>query len=164
MNLRPFEDELLRICNKIILTLIKKGVNREDAKDIVQTSVVKLLEANLSIHADSLQAWLYRVSFNQYYSQYQRGKTFNRLLEQYIVPRLFMPTEADFDSANLYQALATLEETELNLVLLKYVENMSYRELAIVFGKSEETLKTESYRIRKKLQQKIKEMDANDGR
>lgn len=57
-----------------------------------------------------------------------------------------------------------LKEEEFNIVLLKYVEKLSYKELSIIFNRSEDVLKTETYRIRKKLKKKIKELENYDDR
>ena len=46
MKWHGYEKELVHISNQIIATLIKKGVQPEDAKDIVQSSLLKLFEFN----------------------------------------------------------------------------------------------------------------------
>ena len=162
MKLDYYENELLEISNKVIATMIKKGVMVEDAKDIVQSSILKLLEFNGSIPFDSLQAWLYRVSFNHYYTEYNRYQKLKEIEEIYLKPKLFEIEETEFDESFLLEALLRLKETEFNLILLKYIEKLSYKELSIIFDKSEEVLKTESYRIRKTLKKIIQELKEND--
>lgn len=164
MKLNRYETELIAMSNKIISTLIKKGVNPEDAKDIIQDSLLKLLELNGSISFDSIQAWLYRVSFNQYYTDYNRYRTLNDIKEKYLKPELLQVQKEEFDEGNLYQALLSLDEESFNLILLKYIEKLSYKELSIIFNKSEEVLKTECYRIRKKLKKRLLEMEKDDER
>lgn len=83
-----YEKELVHISNQIIATLIKKGVQPEDAKDIVQSSLLKLFEFNHDISFDSLKSWLYRVSFNQFYTEYNRYKLMNSIKEKYLIPEL----------------------------------------------------------------------------
>lgn len=162
MKWNAHEKELVSISNKIIATLIKKGVNGEDAKDIVQTSLLKLFELQDSISLDSIQGWLYRVSFNQFYTAYNRDNKFNELKEKYLIPELKQLEKDEFDEEYLFKALISLEEEEFNLILLKYIENLSYKELEIIFNQPDETLKKRAQRIRKKLKMIIKEMEKHD--
>ena len=164
MKWHGYEKELVHISNQIIKKKIKKGVQPEDAKDIVQSSLLKLFEFNHDISFDSLKSWLYRVSFNQFYTEYNRYKLMNSIKEKYLIPELKQIEKEAFDETYLLQALLDLKEEEFNIVLLKYIEKLSYKELSIIFNRSEDVLKTETYRIRKKLKKKIKELENYDDR
>ena len=88
----------------------------------------------------------------------------NSIKEKYLIPELKQIEKEAFDETYLLQALLDLKEEEFNIVLLKYIEKLSYKELSIIFNRSEDVLKTETYRIRKKLKKKIKELENYDDR
>lgn len=54
-----------------------------------------------------------------------------------------------------------LSEREVNLLLMKYEQNFSIREIAFILERPAESLKTELYRARKKLKKHYLEKEAD---
>ena len=59
------------------------------------------------------------------------------------------------DRLDLYQALDTLSPDEKSLIILKYFEDRSFREISSILNLPESTVKTRLYRIIGKLRTAI---------
>ena len=72
-------------------------------------------------------------------------------------PRLFLATKYssrdshDQAEAEMRQSLSRLSDEERDMVSLKYMAGMKYREIGEVLGKSEEAVKTRAFRSLKKM-------------
>lgn len=62
MKLNQYEQYLFDLANEIVKFLVKNGSSVEDAQDIAQESIIKLLEIDNIIPPEKLRSWLYKVS------------------------------------------------------------------------------------------------------
>ncbi|WP_240495861.1 sigma factor [Thermoanaerobacterium sp. PSU-2] len=69
-----FEDFLIDKMAIIYKYLIKIGASYEDAEDIVQDTICKVVEYVDSINTDDIYPWLFKVSINKYYNLYNRKR------------------------------------------------------------------------------------------
>ena len=83
----------------------------------------------------------------------------NQKKYEFIVPDDTLPArEEDLsvdDRLDLYQALNTLQPDERTLIILKYFEDRSFREIAETLKLPESTVKTRLYRIIGKLKSAV---------
>lgn len=152
MKLNQYEQYLFDLTNEIIKFLVKNGSSIEDAQDIVQESVVKLLEFDNIIPPEKIRGWLYKVSLNNFYNLYKRKKAYQDIINRYFYTDFDIEI-IDEDFSTLYASLEELSNKEINLLLMKYEQKLSFKEIGFILNRPEESLKTELYRARKKLKE-----------
>lgn len=150
MKLDEYEQYLFQLTNELVRFLVKNGASIQDAQDTVQDALIKLLKIDNIIPAEKIRSWLYKTSLNLYYNLYNRNKKYNELIEKYFVSD-FELMEEELDYSILYRALQRLSENDRQLLLMKYEENLSMKEIAAILDRPEASLKTELYRSRNRL-------------
>lgn len=150
MKLDEYEEYLFCLSNELIKFLVKNGANIEDAQDIVQEAIIKLLKIDNIIPADKIKSWLYQVSINLYYNLYNRKKKYNDIINRYFTSD-FEIEEFISDYSLLYKSLEKMKDKDRNLLLMKYEQGLSLSEIAIILNRPVGSLKTELYRARNRL-------------
>ncbi|MGX7195992.1 RNA polymerase sigma factor [Enterococcus olivae] len=154
------EEYLLRTANELIAYLRKIGARLPDAQDIAQETLLKILEIETEIPPDKVHAWMFRVGTNLYFNLYKQTKRRQEILERDF-PRI--PEEWSSYNEQLFIALNQLDLKAATVLILKYSEERSMKEMAFLLGRPESSLKTELYRARKKLKKILEEL-TEDGR
>ena len=139
---------------KKILSLIYKyllsiGSSKEDAEDIIQDTFIKTYE-NIDMLIDgNLKAWMFKVSLNKFYSLYKKSKSNILLTDQ-----LLFSIRSDFEissidnSIDINNVLSHLNESQKNLLILKYSFGLSYSDISKLLNINESSAKTLCYRAR----------------
>lgn len=130
----------------------------EDRKDLVQEIIIQLWKA-FSKYDERyrISTWMYRISLNVAISFYRKGRKslHSPLTESVIaVPAEEDQTEQEENVRLLYQFIGELDELNKALMLL-YLEDNSYREMAEVLGISESNVATKIGRIKEKLRKRF---------
>ncbi|MEG0285937.1 MULTISPECIES: sigma-70 family RNA polymerase sigma factor [Vagococcus] len=163
MKLNHYEQYLFELSNEIIKFLVKNGSSIEDSQDIVQEAIIKLLEIDNVIPSEKIRSWLYKVALNSFYNLYKRKKRYDEIIERYFHTD-FDITIVEADYSILYASLEELSSKEVNLLLMKYEQKLSFKEIGFILNRPEESLRTELYRARKKLKAiYLKKEDENYG-
>ncbi|MCH7322768.1 RNA polymerase sigma factor [Solibacillus sp. MA9] len=159
--------EIYRKQAKLIYYYLKKnGCSHEDAEDIVHESYTKFIAYSSSVPSDKALSYIFTISMNEFKKLLRkRGK------EQSI----------SIDDAHFWNNFANDQDTELSvltnemnheialvldriqeifkqLLLLKYELELSYKEIALLLGMKEETVRTYLFRARKEFQKKWREL------
>lgn len=161
MKLSQYEKYLFELSNEIIKFLVKNGSSIEDSQDIVQESIVKLLEVDNMIPPEKIRSWLYKVSLNSFYNLYKRKQKYQEIINRYFHSD-FDIKEIKEDYSILYSALEELSFKEVNLLLMKYEQRLSLKDISFILNRPQGSLKTELYRARKKLKAIYLEKEANN--
>lgn len=151
MKIDDYEKQLLAIINELIGYLIKTGANEQDAQDVAQETIVKILEIDIVLPPEKIRPWIFRVGINLYINLYNRQKRYQEILTIHFNPKLEQMAEVDY--SQLYNGLSKLDLKSVNLLLMKYDQEMSLEEMAFILDRPKESLKTELYRARQKLKQ-----------
>lgn len=156
VNIKGYEAQLAKIAQELIFYLMKAGATKDDAQDISQEAFVKLLETELLLPPDKMRAWMYRVAITRYYDLYSRKQRYQQLLAENFFTA---PTWSDLvlPDSGLSTALAKLTTEEGLLILMRYEENLSIKEMARILHLKEGALKTQLFRIRQKLKTFLEE-------
>ena len=135
--------------------LIKIGCHHADAEDIVQDTLLKAVIHLEAIDLEKISAWLFTVALNQYYDLCRKRKRFPpaslELGEN--IPAVDLPEKYVLDNEKHQQVtrvLSSLNPIYKNLLILKYIIGLSYREIAEIIDIKEQTLKTYLDRARQK--------------
>lgn len=130
--------------------------NRDDALDIVSDTVYKAyVSINKLKEPSHFSTWLTRILINSALDHLRLNKrvlvTDQELLRENAEPR---NREALLD---LYQAIDALNEKERAVVILKYLEDMTLEQVALVLHCPIGTVKTYLHRALKELRLELKE-------
>jgi RNA polymerase sigma-70 factor, ECF subfamily len=146
--------------------------NPEDAKDITHMAFVKAWQNLKSFRIDSsFYTWIYRIAMNQAIDHARRNKrrkttAFDEavgardedgtMLEQHHIDGPAKALARKELQERIYAALDELSEDAREVILLREVEGLSYKEIADSMGIPEGTVMSRLFYARKKLQAILK--------
>lgn len=150
-----FSPACMRLAMRMLL-------NRQDAEDATQETFVRAYRA---LHryrdTDTFHTWLFQILVNRCRSMLARERRWamlvvpdDRALEQAVAPRQQTGELRD----ELGRALASLPTEQREAFLLKHVEMLSYKEMAVVTGARIPALKMRVKRACERLQSLLEEV------
>lgn len=158
MDNETLEQLLLDEVKVVFKYLIKMGASKEDAEDVVQDTLYKVLKNLDAIHQDKIRAWFFKVAINSYYNLYGKKKRSNEYIEA--LPNIEFFAESVEDQMvskernnEIYKALDLLKPSYKNLLVLKYFMDLPYKDIADILEMSETKVKVYLYRARNKLKE-----------
>ena len=129
--------------------LLSIGASKEDAEDIIQDTFIKTYE-NIDILINgNLKAWMFKVSLNKFYTIYKKSKS-----NIFLSDELLSNIKGDFEISNIDNSidinnvLSHLNESQRNLLILKYNLGLSYSDISKLLNINESSAKTLCYRAR----------------
>ena len=129
--------------------LIARGCDRELAYDLLAETFARFIQI-ICRDPSSPKALLYRIAINLHIDHLRK----QRPCEEIQNPLAITGDDADLEQlVHVRQILATLQETEQNLLLMRYWVGMTYREIAQVLNKPEGTVRRQSAELLNSLQQ-----------
>ncbi|UOQ92889.1 RNA polymerase sigma factor [Halobacillus shinanisalinarum] len=140
--------------NFIYRYLRKLNVSHEDAEDIAQETAYKFLQYFDSIKTPKIRSWLIRVALNFHHDQYRKTSRVKldlredqvRTLSKDLPEEILLSYEQRFE---IEDVLAKLQPSYRELLLLKYISELKYEEIADMLDMKIGTVKTSSFRARK---------------
>jgi len=120
--------------------------NKEDALDVVQNAICTALEKCDSIrNPEALKTWLYRVVVNESLQLLRKGK------REIALDPAAMPEEAYWDGPlediqEIYTEVQNLPPSMKTIIILRFYEELSLKEIAQVTGLNINTVKSRLYR------------------
>lgn len=128
--------------------------NSEDANDVTQDVLMKLLNTELEFESDShIKNWLIRVTINQCKMQFRAPWRRNENIEDYAELLGFEQKEY----IDLFTAVMNLDKKYRVPILLFYYEDYSTAQIAKALGIAESTVSTRLSRAKAKLKSALKE-------
>ena len=141
-------------------------VQGEEVEDIVEIVFLKVWEniKQYKPQQKSFSAWVFRIAHNLVIDHYRSAK--DKLYEELSIdlPDLdrqhnpIKSTQNRFDNAVLKQALVKLKKQYHDIILYKFVNELSNREIAEILGKSEGSLRILQFRALKALRKELEEL------
>ncbi|MCB1045106.1 MAG: RNA polymerase sigma factor [Acidobacteria bacterium] len=138
--------------------------HRDDAHDLAQEIFVRVYKhLNSYDGSSSFQAWLFALARNCCIDRIRRNKVRSRFMAHVDEEAEFtcpQPTPQDLTETNnhrsmLQRALATLSEQSREMIVLKEIQGLKFREIADMLGIPEGTAKSRSGRARLDLAQAL---------
>jgi RNA polymerase sigma-70 factor (ECF subfamily) len=148
-----YEPSLLRYIKRITL------LDDDQAKDILQESFIKIWVNLKDFNPNmKLSSWIYRIVHNQTVSAWRKNKSFGKDKNMKLKDNLFADFPIDSETIEDKERKDTLTHEVLELLPLKYksilvlkfLENMSYEEISDVLRMPEGTVATRINRAKKK--------------
>jgi RNA polymerase sigma factor (sigma-70 family) len=135
----------------------------ESRKDLAQEIFIQLWKSHGSYNGQyKLSTWIYRIALNVAISFYRRGKkhVHSALTESAIdiADESEHPQETENNISLLHQFIDELDELHKALMIL-YLDNNSYKDIAEVLGISETNVATKISRIKQKLKEKFENIN-----
>jgi len=125
--------------------------NQHLAEDITQETFLRFFESSSYRDTGRPLAYLYTVARNLCIDEFRKVHT--EELKEEIVQNGF--EDAVVEKENLHQAMATLSKEEQELILLRYVNEVSFADLSKMYEKSRFALYRELSKITNKLERRI---------
>ena len=144
--------DMLRSYNRIIYKVASFYADENTTlDDLYQDVVLNLWKAFPNFRKESqLSTWIYRIALNTCVSFYRNSKRRPVCVE--ITPEIKAYTEENEVVAELYACINRLGKLERALILL-YLEDRPYKEIAEIMGITPTNVSTKINRIKEKLKQ-----------
>lgn len=161
-NRRAFKklfDHYSDYAHRLAFTITK---NRYDASDVVQETFIKIFRYAHTFDLEQpFQPWFYRILVNEAKRLFQQ-RSKNAIQMEVEKIEFFHQTPNVTAENRLDLALDQLSEDERVILVLKYVENFTEKELATMLELNINTVKTRLYRARQKLKSIMERIDQHE--
>jgi len=165
MSQIEFNNRLQHIERSIKYFALSLTANPEDAKDLVQETMLKaLVNRDKFVNPDNLKAWVYTIMKNIFINQYRRKvrskTTFDDTNDQYFLNRFDEPSDRDPDteySINEIQKSINNLEDEYKVPFTMHNDGYKYKEIADELAIPIGTVKSRIFFSRKKLMESLKD-------
>lgn len=135
----------------------------QDVEDLVEIAFIKVFENKNSFNPkkSSFGTWLYNIARNTVIDFYRTKKDTDEIPESMSETggqELKDKVDGGINSALLKEALSKVSEKHRELVIFRFIEELSYAEVASILKKKEGTIRVMQYRALNELQDVLKEM------
>ena len=158
-----FQHDILPLKNIIFRTALRIVLNKDEAEDIVQDTLVKLWQTRETLgNVNSLEALAVTMARNLALDR--KGKMDNRVMSLKPEKHDFMDSAATSPDSQLmaYEATTFVQDTinglpekQRTIIQLRDIEGKSYKEIAAVLNITESDVKVTLFRARSTLKEKI---------
>ena len=156
------------VCVRVRRYFLLRGLDTATAEDLTQNVFVKVYrDAGELRDPDRFYGWLFAIARNEMISYWRRESgpekvEFEPLSERHVNTQ---GAEPDVLSAmRIKELLNALDPAERDLVVLRFVEGLSYEELAVALKLPLGTIKWRIFNARKKLSRTISALPARESR
>jgi len=136
------------------------------ADDVLQTVWLKVLPGIRQLRRpDVFRAWLYRVARNEAFQQFRRNKQLAEIEVAEQVPEPADETEDGFsktDATRVHTALAELSPAHREVLVLRFLEDLSYQEMASIVGCELGTIRSRLHHAKRALRRVLEERNNDD--
>jgi RNA polymerase sigma-70 factor, ECF subfamily len=158
-----YQDKLLRYIMRI------SGVGRDEAQDILQDVFLKAYRNLNSFNPDlKFSSWIYRITHNQVISHYRKRQArpqglnwdFNEQVLAALASDIELNGQIDLMilKEHIDQALERIDPKYREVLMLRFLDEKDYREIADIIKKPMGTVATLLNRAKKQLRLHLKEL------
>jgi RNA polymerase sigma-70 factor (ECF subfamily) len=145
-----------------IFRYIRKRVDEEEsAQDITSSVFVKALCGlnKFEFRGVSFSSWLFRIAKSELYQSFRDKKAKNtiRIETANITDKVddFFDDHLEYNKQKLLKSMSQLNDTELQLIEMRYFEKRSFKEIGEFLGITENNAKVKTFRSLQKLRKKF---------
>ena len=161
-----FQNDVLPLKNKLFRLALRITLNREEAEDVVQDTLIKVWNArDRWQELDSIEAYSLTIARNLSLDRIKKMDNQNDSLEEQTVERLdsaSTPSEQMIqkDKLNIVRNMINeLPEKQRSCLQLRDIEGKAYKEIADILGITEEQVKVNIFRARQTVKQRFQQFD-----
>lgn len=165
-DLRRFEPLYKRYHRTIFLFVFKRVTDEETAADLTAQVFLKAMQnlGSYTFRGLPFSAWLYRIAINEVNQLYRREKQARVVsIETTQLGELFEELDGRKDDdgvAKLVKTLERLKPEELEWIELRFFEKTPFKEIAELYGITENNAKVKMYRLLGKMKKWMEEVQA----
>ncbi|GAB4346555.1 MAG: RNA polymerase sigma factor [Flammeovirgaceae bacterium] len=159
-----FTEIMHRYQERIYWLIRKMVLTHEDADDLTQDVFVKVYHKLNEFKGNAqLYTWLYRIAVNHTLTFIEREKRKiyfedNEMLEQMLSEKIEQEMDNDAEEMDklLQLAISNLPEKQRIVFLMRYYDEMEYKQISEILGTSEGSLKASYHHAVKKIEEFVK--------
>lgn len=163
-----FQNDVLPLKNKLFRLALRITLNREEAEDVVQDTMIKVWNARDRWHElDSIEAYSLTIARNLSLDRIKKMDNQNDSLEEQATERLdetsSTPSERMIqkDKLNIVRNIINeLPEKQRSCLQLRDIEGKSYKEIADILSITEDQVKVNIFRARQTVKQRFQQFDS----
>lgn len=147
---------------RIFLFIFKRMADEDTAADVTAQAFLKAMTniQKFSFQGVPFSAWLYRIALNEVNMHYRQDKSqLHESAEKSQLADILEETDENVNEELLQQlakSLETLSSEDMQLISLRFFEELSFKEVADIVGITENNAKVKVYRILEKIKKKLK--------
>jgi RNA polymerase sigma-70 factor (ECF subfamily) len=169
-DLNAFDEIVKRHHAKIYNLACRLLGNLEDAADATQETFIEAYKSIKSFkYKSKFSTWLYRVALNTCHQQIRKSESRKRTLTAFADNFKFLNTEDGIETPDktvlkneqerlLQAAIDKLPDKQRQVIVLFYIHDLKYREIAEILGCPEGTVASRLNTAIKNLQPKLKDL------
>ena len=138
---------------KFILSLSKNTYIAEDVMQSTFLSAIKSLD-KFKGHS-SVKTWLIGIAKNEYYT-YRRKNPLSNSLEDVGANNFIYKEEYNHNYNTVINEISKLDETNKEIAILRLINDLTFKEIGVITGKSENYCRVSFFRIKKKIGEVLK--------
>lgn len=160
-NKQAYSHIINKYKNQLYATILGMTRNPHDAQDLVQEAFIKVYyQLGKYDNRGSFASWIYRVAINHCMDEFRKKRHIEvRMTEESMEKNLEHP-EVIFlkkeKNKQLELLMDTLPEDERMIILLRYVNELSYEEISELVDVPVSTVRNKLHRAKKKMRNTIK--------
>lgn len=162
-----FQNDVLPLKNKLFRLALRITLNREEAEDVVQDTLIKVWNArDRWLELDSIEAYSLTIARNLSLDRIKKMENQNDSLEEQNTERLdentSTPSERMIQKDKLdivRNIIDELPEKQRSCLQLRDIEGKSYQEIADILCITEDQVKVNIFRARQTVKQRFQQFD-----
>ena len=162
-----FQNDVLPLKNKLFRLALRITLNREEAEDVVQDTLIKVWnDRDRWQELDSIEAYSLTIARNLSLDRIKKMENQNDSLEEQNTERLdentSTPSERMIqkDKLNIVKNIIDeLPEKQRSCLQLRDIEGKSYKEIADILSITEDQVKVNIFRARQTVKQRFQQFD-----
>jgi RNA polymerase sigma factor (sigma-70 family) len=162
-----FQNDVLPLRNKLFRLALRITLNREEAEDVVQDTLIKVWNARDRWQEfDSIEAYSLTIARNLSLDRIKKMENQNDSLEEQNTERLdentSTPSERMIQKDKLdivRNIIDELPEKQRSCLQLRDIEGKSYKEIADILSITEDQVKVNIFRARQTVKQRFQQFD-----
>ena len=163
-----FQNDVLPLKNKLFRLALRITLNREEAEDVVQDTMIKVWNAcDRWQELDSIEAYSLTIARNLSLDRIKKMDNQNDSLEEQTTERLdetsSTPSERMIQKDKLdivRNIINELPEKQRSCLQLRDIEGKSYKEIADILSITEDQVKVNIFRARQTVKQRFQQFDS----
>lgn len=163
-----FQNDVLPLKNKLFRLALRITLNREEAEDVVQDTMIKVWNArDRWQELDSIETYSLTIARNLSLDRIKKMDNQNDSLEEQNTERLdetsSTPSERMIqkDKLNIVRNIINeLPEKQRSCLQLRDIEGKSYKEIADILSITEDQVKVNIFRARQTVKQRFQQFDS----
>jgi RNA polymerase sigma-70 factor (ECF subfamily) len=130
--------------------------DKDEAKDLVQESFVRLWEKGKGLQPEQIKSWLFTTGYRLSLAHIEKSKKF--VSEEFLSDFQTQAIDNPDLKSIIQESLLLLSEAQKSILMLRDYEGFQYKEIADILEISEESVKVQLFRARQKIKNHLKDL------